>query len=162
MIPRRNTAYRAPVLEKKSPKNAGIILKSAYFLFYGSVSGLIALISLLLIFALASLLSVGTVFGIMISEKLTNWGVAVILLIMYTVIVFPLKALRHRFSPHKEYSLYGTQPTAKYGDATLWLALFILLAWFVSEHQTEISASLGNFPDWWRNFVDTIGPWFYR
>jgi hypothetical protein len=147
---------------EKSQKDPSLIAKGAYILCSGSISALIALVSLLLIFALVSLLASGTIPGVAIPDKIPNWGIAIILLLIYTIIVLPMKSLRYHLSPHKSYSLYRAHPTPKYGDATLWLAFFILLAWYVSEHKTGISASLESFPDWWRNFVDTAGPWFYR
>lgn len=156
MIPRHNTQYHTPVFAEK-PKNNGAIAKCAYLLFSGAISALIALLSILLVFALVSVLAAGT-----IPEKMPNLAAAGILLFVYMIIVLPLKNLRFKFSLHKSYSLYGSRSAAKYGDATLWLALFILLTWFVSEHRMGISASLGNFPEWWRNFVDTVGPWFYQ
>jgi hypothetical protein len=142
---------------KQSP-----VAKCAYFLFSGATSALIALLSLLLIFTLLSLFMGGDIPMITIPEKIPNWGAAVILLAVYMIIVFPMKSLRYRLSPRKSYSLYGSRRSPKYGDATLWFAFFILLAWYASEHREGIRTSLGNFPDWWRNFVDTVGPWFYK
>jgi hypothetical protein len=143
-------------------KKPDILAKSAYLLFYGAASTLISLLSIIFIFALVSLLANDPLPGITIPEKIPNWGAVTILLMLYIAIVLPLKALRFKFSPHKPYSLYGSESSPKHGDATLWLALFILLGWFASEHQTEIYAALGSFPAWWRNFVDSIGPWFYQ
>lgn len=162
MIPRRNTRYATPVLTEKPTKESDIVAKSAYFLFSGAISALIALLSILLVFALVSVLASDTVFGIIIPERIPNWTAAVLLLIAYLIIVLPLKSIRFKFSPHKSYSLYGSRPAQKYGDTTLWIALFILLGWFVSEHKAEIYAALENFPAWWRNFVDSVGPWFYQ
>lgn len=159
MIPYQN---KIPADKKNIPEKLGPLARSAYLLFSGAISTLIALLSLLTTFAFVSLLTAGAISGITIPEKTPNWGAAVILLVAYTIIVLPLKSLRFRFSPHKEYSLYGGRPAPKYGDATLWLALFILLVWYVSENRAMLSSALGNFPDWWRNFVDMIGPWFYR
>lgn len=136
--------------------------KSAHLLFSGAISTLIALLSLLTIFALVSLLTIGAIPEVTIPEKIPRFGAAVILLAAYTIIVLPLKNLRFKFSPHKPYSLYGGEPSPKYGDATLWFALFILLAWYVSEHRASLYAGLKNFPEQWRNFVDMIGPWFYQ
>lgn len=162
MIPRQDTRYKLPTLGEKSQESISTLGKSAYLLFSGTVSTLIAILSILLVFEMVSVLSTNTIFGITIPEKIPNWGAAILLLIAYTVIVLPLKALRYRVSPHKSYSLYGSGPTPKYGDATLWLALFILLAWYISENRIMLSLYLKNFPEWWRNFVDTVGPWFYR
>jgi hypothetical protein len=162
MIPRQDARYKIPVLREKSQENISALGKSAYLLFSGTISTLIAILSILLVFSMVSLLTTNTISGITLPQKIPNWGAAILLLIAYTIIVLPLKALRYRVSPHKSYSLYGSGPTPKYGDATLWLALFILLTWYASEHREEFSVYLKNFPAWWRNFVDTVGPWFYR
>jgi hypothetical protein len=154
--------YTVHGADKDTPGKMSLIAKSAHLLFSCAINTLIALLSLILSFALISLLISGIIPGIRVPEKIPHWGTAAILLAAYTIIVLPLKNLHFKFSPHKSYSLYGSQPTHKYGDATLWLALFILSVWFVSEHREEISASLRNFPDWWRNFVDMVGPWFYQ
>jgi hypothetical protein len=146
--------------KKDAAKKPDILAKSAYLLFYGAASTLISLLSIIFIFALVSLLTNDPLPGITVPEKIPNWGTAIILLGLYVVIVLPLKDLRFRFSPHKNYALHDPNP--KHGDATLWLAFFILLLWYATEHKERIYAALGDFPAWWRNFVDTIGPWFYR
>lgn len=148
--------------KKDTVKKPDFFARSAFLFFYGAASTLIALLSVVFIFALISLLANDPLPGIIVPEKIPNWGAVTILLLLYIVIVLPLKALRFKFSPHKEYSLYNSHPAPKHGDATLWLALFILFAWYASEHKTEIYAALGNFPAWWRNFIDMIGPWFYQ
>ncbi len=156
--------YAKTLVSKKGDhQKTSLAEKSAYFLFAGAVSTLIAFISLLFIFILVSLLAGDPIPGVVIPEKIPTWGAAVILLAVYYALVFPLKALRFKFSLRRNrYALYRTQNAPEHGDATLWFALFILLFWYASEHKTELSAYLGNFPLWWRNFVDTVGPWFFQ
>jgi hypothetical protein len=143
-------------------KKMNIIGKSAYFFCSGSISTLVALLSLLLVFSLVSLVTTGAIPGVNIPTKITPFAAACILLLVYTIIILSLKALRYSLIPHKSYSLYGGRSEPKYGDSTIWLAFFILLAWYISEHRTELAAYLGNFPAWWRNVVDMVGPWFYK
>lgn len=162
MTPREDTRYKMPSSEGKTSQDMSPVAKWAYLFCSGIISTLIAFLSLLLIFALVSLLTTDLVPRINIPAKIPTWGVAIVLLLTYTIIVLPLKALRYRISPHKEYSLYGERPAAKYGDSTLWIALSILVAWYISEHSVELSIYLQVFPAWWRGFVDTVGPWFYQ
>lgn len=162
MIPRQNTRYQSPVSKKEAPQKISPVARCAYLLFSGTISALIALVSILLVFVMVAILTSGTVFGITIPEQIPDWGAMILLLIAYVIIVMPLQILHFKFSPHKEYALYGMQSSPKYGDQTLWFALFILLGWYISEHRSEFAVSLQSFPGWWRNFVDTVGPWLYQ
>ncbi len=154
--------HKAPAAKENISEKMSLPAKGAHFLFSGLTCILIALVSLLFVFTLISLLTTGAIPGIKIPEIIPTWGAVIIIFIIYAAVVPPLKVLRFRFSPHKPYSLYGSESSPKHGDTTLWLTFFILITWFISEHRSEIYAALKNFPEWWRNFVDTIGPWFYR
>lgn len=157
-----NSLYKIPGSKESAPQKMSLVAKSTYLLCSGAISTLIAILSLLLVFTLVSLLTTGTIPGVTIPAKIPSWGAAIMILVFYTITTLPLKALRYSLLPHKSYALSGEQSSPKYGDVTLWLAFFILSGWYISEHRTEIITYLENFPDWWRNFVDMVGPWFYQ
>lgn len=161
---RNQSTYNPPITApKKTERQPSRAERGAYLLSYFMIRALITLLSLIVILTLISILTSGTIFGEVVSEKIPIWFAAVLILALYTIIVLPLKALRYYTLPHKSYALYPSQHTpSKYGDATLWLLLFILLGWYLSEHQGSIAQWIQHFPEWWRNFVDTAGAWLYK
>ncbi|MBI2120982.1 MAG: hypothetical protein HYT94_05160 [Parcubacteria group bacterium] len=159
---RNQSTYNPPAAEKKIDKKPSRAERGAYLLSYFMISTLIAILSLVVILILLSILTSGTIFGEEVSKKIPIWLAAIITLAAYVLLVLPLKALRYYITPHNSYALYPSHASPKYGDATLWLLFFILLAWYIMDNKDGIGISLQNFPEWWRLFVDTAGAWLYR
>lgn len=133
-----------------------IISKAISLFFSTSMALLIAVVSIITILSLISILVTGTLFGSIVSQDIPIWFAAVAILIFYTLIILPLKALRYAFSPKKPYSLYRPQSTSRYGDATLWFAFLILLVLLVSQYSKELSQDFEIFSGWWKNFAEII------
>jgi phage shock protein PspC (stress-responsive transcriptional regulator) len=91
---------------------------------------LVALVTLAWLFALLSLLATGAVFGWSLGH-LPLWAAVIVLIVLYQLVVSPLRALRYAHSPYCYAHRYRAHALA---DAIMGLALLALLLWVLGLH----------------------------
>jgi phage shock protein PspC (stress-responsive transcriptional regulator) len=125
------------------------------------VSGLIwaalglvaAVVTLGWLLALFSLVTTGAVFG-WIPLHLPLWAAIIGLILIYQVIVWPLRAVRHAMAPR----YYGyPHPWHAFWDALVGLFLLAVAVWFFTHHSHDLRQSLDsiqqNAQPAWHQFV---------
>jgi phage shock protein PspC (stress-responsive transcriptional regulator) len=111
--------------------------------------------------ALFSLVTTGAVFG-WIPLHLPLWASVVGLILIYQVIVWPLRAVRHAVVPH----YYGySHPWHSFWDALVGLLVLAILVWLFTHHGDDLQQSFDSIqrnaqPAWhrlvlaWQTLVD--------
>ncbi len=95
---------------------------------------LVALVTLAWLFALLSLLATGAVFGWPLAH-LPLWAAVVLLVVLYQLVVRPLRALRYAHSPYFYAYRYRAHALA---DALMGLLLLAALVWLLSDHMPAV------------------------
>ena len=103
---------------------------------------LVALVTLAWLFALLSLLATGAVFGWSVGH-LPLWAAVIVLIVLYQLVVSPLRALRYAHSPYFYAYRYRAHALA---DAIIGLVLLALLLWVLGFHMPALQHLL----DWLR------------
>lgn len=116
--------------------------------------------TLLWICALISLLATGALFGLALPANVPVWVAALLLLIAYGILVWPLKVARRAC-----YSGFGRSGWAWSFmfllDVVVWLAVVAVLVWLASRYFPELRDAIHNLPslahqaskdmkDWWK------------
>ena len=106
---------------------------------------LVALVTLAWLFALLSVLATGAVFGWSIGH-LPLWAAVIVLIVLYQLVVAPLRALRYAHSPYFYAYRYRAHALA---DAIIGLVLLALLLWVLGFHMP----ALQHLFDWLRTQI---------
>ncbi len=91
---------------------------------------LVALITLAWLVALLSLLATGALFGWSLPH-LPLWAAILVLIVLYQLVLSPLRALRYAHSPHLYAYRYRSHALA---DALVGLAILALFVWLLDHH----------------------------
>lgn len=111
---------------------------------------LVALVTLAWLFALLSLLATGALFGWSIGH-LPLWAAVIVLIVLYQLVVSPLRALRYAHSPYFYAYRYRAHALA---DAVIGLVLLALLLWLLGFHMP----ALQHLVDWLGTQIAQISP----
>ncbi len=123
------------------------------------VSLLRAAITFVWIFALISLLTTGAVFGLVLPAGLPWWVTLVALIIVYNLVVWPLRAIRYSYW----HSCYGPRhPLASLWDTVVWLAFLAVLVWLADRYIPQAHEALLNLPAALHQAVDSVKEWWSR
>ena len=120
-----------------------------------------AALTLIFIVAIVSLLTDGTVAGQVLPGGTPVWLAVVVLLIVYNLVVWPLKAARHAFYYHE---IFGARPGPRVmvslWDSFIWLAFFGVLVWLASQHFPQVQEAVHNIPSVFHEAVDGVQHWW--
>lgn len=95
---------------------------------------LVALVTLVWLIALVSLLSTGAVLGWSLGH-LPLWAGIIVLIVLYQLVVWPLRALRYARSPYFFAYRYRAHEIA---DTIIGLAILVLLVWLLGFHMPAL------------------------
>ena len=95
---------------------------------------LVALLTLGWLFVVLSLLATGSVLGWSLGH-LPLWAAIVLLIVLYQIVVSPLRAARYAHSPYFYAYRYRSHALA---DALVGLCLFALLVWLLDHHMAAV------------------------
>jgi phage shock protein PspC (stress-responsive transcriptional regulator) len=116
---------------------------------------------LLLVLGIFSIVSTGALFHIALPAGLPVWGAILILLFVYQVIAWPVRATRHMLWHH---GWGGSSPTLPvfYGffDTLVWLAVLGVLVWLADRHIPQVHQALQNLPAFFHHAADSVKEWW--
>lgn len=121
-----------------------------------------ALLAFALVFAVVSLVSTGTLFGLLLPSGLPLWAGIILLVVVYSFLVWPLRLLRHACyhygfgGPRYVFPLLGPW------DAALWLGSLVLLIWIANRYVPQAHQALVNLPPAVHHVADSIREWWGR
>ncbi len=99
---------------------------------------LVGLVTLAWLVALLSLLATGALFGWSLPH-LPLWAAIIVLIVLYQLVVSPLRALRYAHSPHLYAYRYRSHALA---DAVVGLTILALLVWLFEHHLPAVQHTL--------------------
>ncbi len=109
-----------------------------FALIWAALGLLAALVALGWLLALLSLITTGAVFG-WIPHHMPLWAAILALILLYQMVAWPLRAVRHALAPR----LYGyAYPWHTFWDTILWLSLLALAVWLFTHHGQHLEGSL--------------------
>ncbi|HVU35441.1 MAG TPA: PspC domain-containing protein [Opitutaceae bacterium] len=109
---------------------------------------------------LISLLATGTVFGVVLPVGMPVWVAVLILLFVYGMMVWPLKAARRAFyygargAPGAPFALFCVM------DAFIWVAVVGTLLWLAVHHFPQAHEAVRNIPTVAHDMADSIRDWW--
>lgn len=116
------------------------------------------ILTLIAIFALISLVTTGAVFGLALPAGVPVWVAFIVLIVVYKIVVWPLKALRHAwFWGHGP---YFAGPLFSFGDTIVWLGFVVLMVWLADRYVPHAHEVLQNLPPAFHHAVDTVKEWW--
>ena len=119
--------------------------------------GLLAVVGLL---ALISLLVTHTVFGLALPAGMPLWVAVILLIVIYCIVAWPLKALRHASYWHAGRWPVLVPPVFWFADAVVALGCAVLLLWFIDRHVPQAHEALRALPAVLHHAIDTLKQWW--
>ncbi len=117
---------------------------------------------LVMLFAILSLVADGRVCGVVLPSEIPLWVGVVFLVVVYHLLAWPLKALRHAcYYPGPAYYGYR-RPMAGLWDTLVWLGFFVLLIWLADHYVPQFHEALKNLPAVMHHAVDTVEQWWTK
>ena len=117
-----------------------------------------AIVTLITIFALISLVTTGAVFGLALPAGVPVWVAFIALLVVYHMVVWPLKAMRHACYWGRR--PYFAAPLISPGDTIVWLGFVVLLIWLADRYVPHAHEALQQLPPAIHQAVDTVKQWW--
>lgn len=117
-----------------------------------------AALGILFVCAVISLLATGTLFGVMPPATVPVWLALVLLLIVYGLLVMPLKLVRRACY----YDLGGRSawPTLVFAEILVWLMVIAVLFWLGRHHLPQVHEAIRNIPATIHQAVADIRDWW--
>ena len=111
--------------------------------------------------ALITLFSSGTILGVALPAGLPVWVAAIVLMICYGLISWPLKAARQAFY------FGGPAAGAPFAlfcliDACIWIAVVGVLFWLAVHYLPQARDALHNIPSVIHEMIDSVRNWWHR
>ena len=111
-------------------------------------------------FSVISLLATRTVFGVAPPANMPLWVALVLLLVFFTIISWPLKALRHACYWHAGRAPYFVSPIFWFVDAVVGLGCAVLAIWLIDRYVPHAHEALQALPSILHHVVDTVKQWW--
>jgi hypothetical protein len=107
-----------------------------------------------------SLLATNNLAGQNLPSGFHVWMALVLLLIVYNLIIWPIKAARHVFS----HGVYPANPATggflSLWDTFIWIVFALVLAWLAFTHLPEVTTAVQNIPVVFHDAKDNIEDWW--
>ena len=111
------------------------------------------------IYAVYSLVTKGSVFGLLLPAGIPTWIGIILIIIIYKILIWPIKAM------HYGYYTQG-MPCGGYGAGPLgglvWLGFLAVLIWCLDQYVPQFHEALKQLPPWLHQGVDSIQHWLER
>ena len=118
------------------------------------------LLALMAIFALISLVTTGAVFGLPLPADVPIWVAAIVLILAYNVVAWPLKALRHAWYWHAFQGPRFAPPLFWLGDTIASFGFVILMIWLADRYVPHAHEAFRNLLPVFHHAVDTVKQWW--
>jgi phage shock protein PspC (stress-responsive transcriptional regulator) len=115
-------------------------------------------ISLLGLFAVISLVATGAFFGVALPAGMPLWVGVILLLVVCSLAIWPVKMLRHSFCYHGPYGYPG--PFMGLLNSFVGLGIFVFLVWLANRHIPEVHAFLEQLRPHLHHAVDAVRQWW--
>ena len=125
--------------------------------FVALLRGLLAVVGL---FALISLLATHTVFGVAPPADMPLWVAVILLLVIYSIATWPLRALRHAWFWHAGRGPYFVPPIFWFVDAVVALGCAVLAIWLIDRYVPHAHEALRVLPAVLHQSVDALRHWW--
>jgi phage shock protein PspC (stress-responsive transcriptional regulator) len=125
------------------------------------VSVLHGALVILFICALISLLATGAVFGVIPPAGVPVWVALLVLLMIYGMLVWPLKAARRAFY-FSGAGAGAAWPFFFLIDAIVWIAVVGTLVWLAMRYSPQAREAVQNIPAIAHDAVNTVRDWWQR
>jgi phage shock protein PspC (stress-responsive transcriptional regulator) len=125
--------------------------------FLALLRGVLAVIGLL---ALISLLVTHTVFGLAPPANMPLWVAVILLIVIYCIVVWPLKALRRAWYWHAARGPVFVPPLFWLVDTVVGLGCVVLLFWFIDRHVPQAHEAFMGLPAALHHGVDIVKHWW--
>jgi len=140
-----------------APCTPGAPLGAGWWIALPFVALFRAALLLFLILGLISLFSKGTLLGLALPAGLPVWAAAVLLIVFYNLMVWPVRFFRHAVylsSNGASHAVYGCF------DAIVGLSVAVLLLWYFTHHSPDLREALHNLPATLHHAADQIRDWW--
>ncbi len=114
------------------------------------------------LYAMVSLLAVGSVHGVVPPAGIPVWAALLTLMFAYSFVSWPLKAMRHACYYQMAHASQGVPPYFWFGDSIIKVAFLVLLAWVGLHHLPLVQQALHNIPTVAHEAVDAIRQWWAK
>ena len=111
-------------------------------------------------FAIISLLTTHTVFGVPPPAGMPLWAALVLLLVFISLLSWPLKALRHACRWHACHGSALAPPLFWLTDFVVGVGCVVLLVWFIDRHVPQAHEALLALPGALHQLMDTVQHWW--
>jgi phage shock protein PspC (stress-responsive transcriptional regulator) len=111
-------------------------------------------------FAVISLLTTHTVFGVAPPEGMPLWVALILLLVIISLVAWPLKAVRHAWYWHAARGPFFVPPLFWALDAAIGIGCVVLVFWLVDRHVPQAHEALMAIPGVFQHFIDTVKQWW--
>jgi phage shock protein PspC (stress-responsive transcriptional regulator) len=151
----RRSARQAQVFPSPPPAHA--YAPYAAHVLSGLVLGVLGLVLALWtigwLFAFLSLLVTGAIFGWPVPHDMPFWLAIVLLIVLYNLIAWPIKAARHAaYNPHSGYHA----PWVAAWDGLVGFAIIAALLWYGYHHVPDVRDFIDHLRHVWNHTVDTV------
>jgi phage shock protein PspC (stress-responsive transcriptional regulator) len=108
---------------------------------------------------LISLLATGTLFGVVLPDKMPVWLAVVILMMIYGMLTAPLKIARRACAWGMGQPSW-TWPVVYLLDAIIWVAVFVILFWLAFHYFPDVRSAVQTVPTLFHQAVADIQNWW--
>jgi phage shock protein PspC (stress-responsive transcriptional regulator) len=112
--------------------------------------------------AVISLLSDGTVFGLLPPHGVPLWAGLLFIILVYQLLVWPLRALRWMFLGHSRYGAHPLAQIAGVLHSLVWLTCLVLLVWYANRHVPHFREGVEHLRLAAHQAVDEVQQWWDR
>jgi len=118
------------------------------------------LLAVFAFFAVISLLATHTVFGVAPPAGMPLWAALVLLLIVITIISWPLKVLRHAWAWHAGRGAYYVPPVFWFVDTVVAIGCAVLAIWCINRYVPHAHEALQAAPAVFHQMIDAVKQWW--
>jgi hypothetical protein len=120
-----------------------------------------AAIALMCVLSIITLLNHGEVFGLAVHPTMPAWLAIIVLLIVYRLVVWPVKAMRHLYLHTGPHGRPGPWIFVSTWDSLVWLSFVGVLAWLAYRHMPELREAIHAVPATFREAVNAVREWWH-
>ncbi len=124
------------------------------------ISTMHGLLAVLMLCAMVTLLATGKMLGAALPANLPVWLAVLLVLFVYGMVSWPLKAARRAFYHGAFSGPPWTWSAALAIDWVIWLAVVALVLWLAFQHLPTLQDALHNVPDVARDAAQSIRTWW--
>jgi len=125
--------------------------------FLALLRGVLAVVGLC---ALISLLVTHSVFGLALPANLPLWVAVILLIVLYCIAAWPLKALRHAWYWHAGRGPVLVPPGFWFADAVVGLGCAVLALWLIGRYVPHAHEAFQALPAVLHHAIDTVKQWW--